>query len=209
MLKLTKYFDGYVKIMLEGYSAERFLNLCNANRIVIWGVENKGGTYQLYVRVKDFKKMRTFVRKTGTKVSILEKHGFPFFIHKFRKRKMFFAGMILCTALTWILSLYVWNIHFEGNVTQSAQELMLYLEELGVSHGIQKSKVICEEIETSLRTKYPNMLWVSAELRGTRIIVQIKENTDKDIVSNMEIKKNEPASIISEYSGVVKSMIVR
>lgn len=195
--------------MVEGYSPERFLNLCNVNSIVIWGVENRGGSYQLYVAVKDFKKLRPFARKTGTKISILEKQGVPFFLYKFRKRKMFFIGIIMCTVLTWILSLFVWNIHFEGNETQSTGELLSYLEELGVIHGIQKSKIICEEIETNLRTKYPNMLWVSAELRGTRIIVQIKENTDKDIVSNMEIKKNDPASIVSEYSGIVKTMIVR
>ena len=72
-----------MKIMVEGYSPERFLNLCNANSIVIWGVENRGESYQLYVAAKDFKKLRPFVRKTGTKISILEKQGVPFFLYKF------------------------------------------------------------------------------------------------------------------------------
>ena len=209
LTKLLKYLRGYVKIKIEGYSPERLLNLCNANHILVWGIEKKEQSFELYVGVRDYKKLRPFARKTNTKIILLEKHGLPFFLHRFRKRKMFFVGMILCVSWIYVLSLYVWNIHFEGNVSQSNEELLDYLEGLGVEHGTLKSKVICEEIETGLRTKYPNMLWVSAEMRGTRIIIQIKENEDEDIVSRIEVKETESESIVSEYAGVVESMIVR
>lgn len=209
LTKLLKNLRGYVKIKIEGYSPERFLNLCNANHILVWGIEKKEQSFELYVGVRDYKKLRPFARKTNTKIILLEKHGLPFFLYRFRKRKMFFVGMILCISWIYALSLYVWNIHFEGNVTQSNEELLDYLESLGVEHGTLKSKVICEEIETGFRTKYPNMLWVSAEMRGTRIIIQIKENEDEDIVSRIEVKETEPESIVSEYAGVVESMIVR
>lgn len=209
LIKLLKYLRGYVKVRLEGYSPERLLNLCNANNILLWGVENQGHAYEMYVSIKDYKKLRPFVRKTRTKIILLEKHGLPFFLHRFRKRKMFFAGLILCAATIYALSIFVWNIHFEGNVTQTNEELLQYLETLNVEHGTLKSHIFCEEIETKLRTQYPNMLWVSAEMRGTRIIIQIKENTDEDIISKIEIKDTEPVSIVTETAGVVESMIVR
>lgn len=209
LIRLLKYLRGYVKIKIEGYSPERLLNLCNANQMLVWGIEKKGQTFELYVGIREFKRLRPFARKTSTKITILEKHGLPFFLHRFRKRKMFFVGMILCLSCIHVISLFVWNIHFEGNLTQSNEELLDYLESLGVEHGTLKSKVICEEIETCFRTKYPNMLWVSAEMRGTRIIIQIKENEDEDIVSKIAIKETEPESIISEHEGVIESMIVR
>ena len=209
LLKLMKYLKGYVKVKVEGYSPERFFNLCNANGILIWGIENKEYSYELYVSVKDYKKLRPFVRKTGTKIILLERHGLPFFLHKFRKRKMFFGGMILCASIIYLLSLFVWNIHFEGNVTQKTEELLICLEENGVGHGTLKSSIVCEEIERMLRDRYPNMLWVSAELRGTRIIIQIKENADKDIVSKIEAKDHEPSSIVADRDGIVESIIVR
>ena len=209
LVRLFKYLRGYVKIRVEGYSPERFFNLCNVHGILLWGVDHKEFSYEMYVSVKDYKRMRPLVRKTRTKIILLEKHGLPFFLHKFRKRKMFFAGMLLCAAFIYVLSLFVWNIHFEGNATQSTEELVEYLGELGVTHGTLKSKIICEEIETKLRTRYPNILWVSAEMRGTRIIVQIKENTDKDIVSAIEEKDKEPASIVADCSGTIESVIVR
>ena len=186
-----------MKIRVEGYSPERLLNLCNAHKILLWGVENQELIYEMYVSVKDYKRMRPLVRKTRTKIILLEKHGLPFFLHKFRKRKMFFIGVLLCVTTIYLLSLFIWNNHFEGNVSQSNGELLAYLDEIGVSHGIRKSEIVCENIETKLRSRYPNILWVSAEMRGTRIIIQIKENTDEDIISNIEVKNEEPVSIVT------------
>ncbi len=209
LIRLFKYFHGYVKIKIEGYSPERFLNLCNVHQLLLWKMESKEASCEMYVSIEDYKKMRPLAQKTGTKIILLEKHGLPFFLHKFRKRKSFFAGMAICAVLIYGLSLFIWNIHIEGNLTQNTEELLEYLETLGVEHGIRKKEISCEVIETSLRSRYPNMLWVSAEMRGTRILIQIKENADPDIVSKIEEKDFAPVSLISETDGVIQSMIVR
>ena len=33
-----RYLRGYVKIQIQGYSPERFLNLCSYHHILIWGL---------------------------------------------------------------------------------------------------------------------------------------------------------------------------
>ena len=209
LIKLLKYLQGYVRIRVEGYSPERLLNLCNGNHILLWGIETDRIVYEMYVSIRDYHKLRPFVRKTGTKIILLEKHGLPFFLYKFRKRKIFFCGMLLSAALIYGLSLFIWNIHIEGNVKQNTSELITFLETIGVSHGKMKKEIMCEEIETELRAQYPNILWVSAEMRGTRIIVQIRENTDNDIITKIEEKEQTAKSIVSEVTGTIHSMIVR
>lgn len=209
LVRLLKYVRGYVKIRVEGYSPERFLNLCNVHNILLWGVETKEQAYEMYLSVRDFKKLRPLVKKTGTKVSLQGKYGLPFFFHRFRKRKMFFGGMIFCVLLVYWLSLFVWNIHLEGNVTQTTAEILDYLKTIDVSHGTKKSEIVCETIEKKLRANYPNMLWVSAELRGTRMMIQIKENEDGDIISKIEEKNVAPVSIAAETDGVVQSIVSR
>lgn len=209
LIRLLKYLQGYVKLRVEGYAPERFLNLCNVHGILLWGVEAKGASYELYVSVRDYRKMRPFVKKTGTRLILLQKQGLPFFLHRFRKRKLFFAGLLLCVLGIYLLSLFVWNIHLEGNVTQSNEEVLEYLQTIGITHGMKKKKVVCERIETGLRREYPNMLWVSAEMRGTRILIRIRENTDRDIVADPQIKEQTAESIVTEYAGTIASMIVR
>ena len=209
LIRLVKYLQGYVKLRVEGYAPERFLNLCNVHGILLWGVEAKGASYELYVSVRDYRKMRPFVKKTGTRLILLQKQGLPFFLHRFRKRKLFFAGLLMCVLGIYLLSLFVWNIHLEGNTTQSNEEVLEYLQTIGITHGMQKKKVVCERIETGLRREYPNMLWVSAEMRGTRILIRIRENTDRDIVADPQIKEETAESIVTEYAGTIASMIVR
>ena len=207
--KLRKYFRGYVRIRVTGKSPERFMNLCNAHHILLWDVEVQDLIYNMKISIADYRTLRPFVRKTGTKIRILEKQGMPFFIYKFRKRSIFFGGIVTCIIIVYSLSLFLWNIHIEGNVTQNTEQLIEYLEDIGVQHGVSKRKIVCEEIEKSLRTEFPNMLWVSVEIRGTRMIIQIKENEDQDIISKVEIKDDTPVSIAAENAGIVESMIVR
>ena len=68
LVKLLKCLQGYVKIKVEGYSPERFLNLCNVHKILIWGIDSQNSIWEMYVSAKDFKKLRPLARKTRTKI---------------------------------------------------------------------------------------------------------------------------------------------
>lgn len=94
-----RYLRGYVKIQIQGYSPERFLNLCSYHHILIWGLAYEDHCYELCMSVRDFKRIRPFAKKTHTKVRVKEKYGFPFSLYNNRKRKLFFAGFIICIFL--------------------------------------------------------------------------------------------------------------
>ena len=58
-----RYLRGYVKIQIQGYSPERFLNLCSYHHILIWGLAYEDHCYELCMSVRDFKKDQTFCEK--------------------------------------------------------------------------------------------------------------------------------------------------
>ena len=76
-----RYLRGYVKIQIQGYSPERFLNLCSYHHILIWGLAYEDHCYELCMSVRDFKRIRPFAKKTHTKVRVKEKYGFPFSLY--------------------------------------------------------------------------------------------------------------------------------
>ena len=41
-----RYLRGYVKIQIQGYSPERFLNLCSYHHILIWGLAYEDHCYE-------------------------------------------------------------------------------------------------------------------------------------------------------------------
>src|SRR5699024_2138828 len=101
-------------------------------------------------------------------------YGLPFFFYRNKKRKAFFIGIFLSFFILCLLSRYIWNIHVEGNLYNSTQSILNYLEEIGVHHGSLKKDLDCGEIAEQMREEFQNMTWVSAKISGSRLILEIK-----------------------------------
>ncbi len=204
--QIANHLRGYLKIRITGYSPERFLNLCKNRNILIWDLEAKSNAYEMYITVDGFRKLKPLLRKTRTKIEIIEKYGTPFFFHKYRKRKLFFAGIFLSMCLIYGLSLFIWNIEIIGNSTITDEVLIEFLEKENVYHGMRRSSVECESIGTKIRKKFDDIIWVSVSLEGSNIIVHVKENTDTFQVSQTE---ETPEDIVSTAEGTILEIITR
>ncbi len=197
---------GYVKIRISGYSPERFLNLCKHKEIEMWGLEAKASGYEMYMTVDGFRKLKPILKKTKTRITVLERYGVPFFFHQYRKRKVFFVGIFLCLMIIFTCSRFIWKIDVRGNQTITDETLIEYLETTGVFHGMKRSNVDCEKINTGIRKNFNEIIWVSASLEGCNIIVQVKENTDTFRVSQTE---EAPADLIATAEGTIVEIITR
>ncbi|MDO4261600.1 MAG: sporulation protein YqfD [Eubacteriales bacterium] len=206
LTRILKFLKGYVVIRLSGYSPERFFNLCSRHRIVLWGLVNRGTEYEMCMSIGSFKKLRPLLHKTRTKAVILERHGLPFILRRYRRRKLFAVGAVCSMALLYVLSLFIWNIHVEGNLSLSDQVILEYLESEQVVHGMGKWQVHGEDIEAKLREHFPEITWTSAEVRGTRLIIHVKENED---ASFGEAEETGAADLLAAADGLVSSIIVR
>ena len=68
--RLLHNWHGYVKLRLHGYSPERFLNLCNARKLEIWGILCKDGDYEFFMTVPGYRKVKPLVRKSRVRLRI-------------------------------------------------------------------------------------------------------------------------------------------
>ncbi len=207
LLHIIRFLHGYVLIRVSGFSPERFLNLCSSRGILVWDIASCGAGYEMKMSIRGFRQIRPLVRKTKTKIMVREKHGLPFFIFRNRKRKVFFAGMAFCAAALWFLSLFIWDIRVDGGVSYTQDLIVGYLREQGIVHGMRKSQVDCGEIQALIRNDYPRVTWASASIQGTRLLIEIKEDT---VAGEMpEAGEEEPADLVAPASGVISEMIVR
>ncbi|MEH2947864.1 sporulation protein YqfD [Sporofaciens sp. JLR.KK001] len=212
LLKIIRYVKGYIRIRITGYSTERFLNACSHRGIILWGLEPKGRAYEMNISIPGFRKLKPIIRKTGTKVSIVERFGLPFFLHKYRKRKMFFAGALLFAALIFLMSRYIWNIDIRGNLTYTDETLLKFLKTCEVENGMRVSEVDCARIVKDIRKEYDDIIWVSASIQGTRLIIQVKENEDT-IPAMDEASENpdqeKPTDIVADRDCVITRIVPR
>lgn len=203
---LFRYLGGYLLVELSGYSPERLLNFCSYHKIDLWDLVCVEGKYRFYVRAGDFKQMVGFVRKSKSRLIVLEKHGLPFFLRRHRRRKLFVVGIGLCLFLLYLLSLRIWDIDFDGNSYFTDELLLETLSEQGYIAGMEKRVIVCDDLEMMLRETYPEITWVSAQIRGTRLLIQIRENTG---ILTVEPVDETPCDLVAACDGVIQEIITR
>jgi len=208
-----RWLQGYIRLCVAGYSPERFLNMCCFHNLFIWGLEPTEKGYEMYMSISDFRKLKPIIRKTHTKVTLEGRYGFPFFLARYRKRKLFFAGLFLCAVLLRAYSLFIWDIHFEGNERYPDTTLAEFLESEGVAPAMLRSRVDCPGIVKAIRKEYNDIVWVSASIDGSRLKIQVKENEDtfpeKDASVVPDGGEEKPVDLIASADGVVTKIVTR
>lgn len=207
MVTFLKYLKGYVLIKVWGFSPERFINLCGNREILLWNIRKEGDVYYMYISLRNFYKLRTIVKKTGTRVAILQRYGLPFLIPVIWKRKIFVLCLIL-TVIFWMgSSMFIWDIDISGNYQITDDSFNTFLEGYQVKIGMRRDKLDIEAMEKEIRRTFPQITWTSARLSGTRLMIEIKEN-DAPIITTL-VEQEDAADLVSEYEGTIVSMIVR
>ena len=207
MGKWEFYRKGYVRLRFWGESPERFLNLCAYHRIPVWNLISIDKAYEMNTTVEGFRRLKGICRKSRVQIKIIGKYGLPFFFYRNKKRKAFFLGFFLGLGLLFLLSRHIWNIHVEGNVYNSTQTILNYLEELNVRHGVLKKDLDCSYIAAQMREKFPDITWVSAKISGSRLILEIKENGALE--KSKEAENTVPVDLTAQTSGTIVSMVTR
>ena len=86
-MEFPDFLAGYVRIQVSGDACERFFNLCAYHRLKLWRLLPEAEAYTACISVRDFRKLKTLVKKSHVRLRITERHGLPFFIRKYRDRK--------------------------------------------------------------------------------------------------------------------------
>ncbi|MCM1535996.1 MAG: sporulation protein YqfD [Clostridium sp.] len=207
MIAIFRYLRGYLRIKVWGFSAERFMNLCGNRDILLWEIKRDGDVYYMNIGLRSFYKLRPIVKKTGTRVVILQRYGLPFFIPNLWKRKIFVLGLVLAVGFWFWTSFYIWDIEIEGNYQITEDVFSDFLEAEGVHVGMRISHLDIGTLEKEIRRTFTQVTWTSAKLSGTRLQIQLKEN-DAPIVPSIE-KKEGGSDLVADCGGVIVSIIVR
>ena len=205
-LWLLRFLNGTLLVRMEGYSPERFLNLCSSNQIELWDLQYVDQGYQFYITVSGYRSLKPLIKKTKVRLFLLKKFGLPFFLYRNRKRKLLFAGIAAFFIVLKMMSLFIWDIHFEGNQMYTEDVLLKFLAGQEIEYGMRSGAIDCDRLEDEFRSAFPEITWVSARVSGTRLWIQIKEN---EVVFEIPEQNTEPRDLVAEKAGTVTGMIVR
>ena len=196
---ILSYIIGYVRVKVEGYYIERFINICTNKKIVIWKLKrNKDIDLELNVRIKDFKEIVKIAKKTRCRISIVKKKGVPFIVNRYRKRKIFGVAILLVITLIVVSSNFIWNVEIQSEDDQFFN-IEQDLNDSGLKIGVLKNKINTKEIINNVRLKRSDIAWMGIEIKGTNAIVKLVKAKEKPDI----LKEDEYCNIVSEKPGII------
>jgi similar to stage IV sporulation protein len=194
------YILGYLRISIEGYYIERFINICKKQNITIWNLKRNKNTMLFFnVRIKEFKEVCKIVKQLNCKLKIRNKKGLPFLMYKYKKRKAFAILLIIVVFIIGLSSMYVWNVDIIEENNQELPNIRQDIEEAGIKLGTLKSKINSKEIINKIRLKRNDVAWMGIEKKGTNIIVKLVKADQKPEI----VDTNEYCNIVSDKTGVI------
>lgn len=200
---ILNYILGYVNILVEGYFVEKFINICNKQKIFLWNLKRSKTTI-IYanVSIKDFKKLKPIAQKTKCKIKIKSKKGLPFIFNKYKKRKIFVIGLAMVLITIFTLSKFIWNIEVIGNEKINADEIIQIANENNLKIGKFKNKVDTKKIINKLRLERDDIAWIGIEIKGTNAIIKIVESIPKPNI----IDDKEFCNIVATKDAIIKKI---
>ena len=197
---------GYVRIEVEGYYVERFINICTNKKFLIWNLKRKNGVNLLLnIGITDFKKISKICKKTNCKVRILKKRGIPFLLNKYKKRKIFVISLVIIFILIFISSRYIWNIEIKVQDNMEIEDIQQDLENIGLKRGILKKNIDTTQIINEIRLKRDDISWVGIDIEGTCVKVNIvKAKESPEIIDNSDY-----CDIIASKPGEITKIVAQ
>lgn len=202
-LTVWNYLRGYVIIEVKGFSVERFLNLAAHKGIYLWDIEKTDSGISVKVSIKGFKMLKSAAKKTKCHIRIDKKAGFPFVMHKYRKRKILAMGILFFIITLYFLSSFIWSVEISGNKRIKMEDLKSYCLEKRLKPGTYKNNLDLRQIEKDFLNKFSDISWIAISTKGTKAKIELTET----IVKPKIVDRNTPCDIVASKNGLIVSIV--
>lgn len=179
MIRIIRWFLGYVKFQFTNGFIDGFVNDCFENGVNVHSLKRNENILYGECSVKVYPRLHKIALKNGGKTRIIKKRGIIFPFLKLRNRWGIFAGALAFVCLVSFLSGFIWNIEITGNEKISTKEISSFLEENGFCRGAYWKNIEKDRLENLIMASFDDCAWVHINEIGTTARVEINETVEK------------------------------
>ncbi len=195
-------------IRLDGLGLERMLNRMLQAGMPVWNVRREGrACMTAEIRAKDFLRLRALKKGARCRIHIVERHGMPFILARFRFRKILLAGALVCFLAILAAQTRVWIIRVDGCSRVPEAVVLRALTAADVEAGMPRAQVTASALGQAIRSYDDRIAWAGARIEGVTLHIQvveaepIPERPDKSIPADVVAKKDAIIERVTALSG--------
>lgn len=199
MVEFVRYFRGSVRFCAVGKNPEKLLNGAAASQITLWQIERRGGVLFAWTTPDGYRRLRAIVRKTGLRLRVKKRSGFPFLARRLRYRWGALLGIALFFAVLQFLSMFIWNINVTGGDEAMRQQTAQAAAAFGITSGTWKESISLKQIKEDLLREVSGLSWVSMNLSGCELNIELRERS----MPPEMIPTDQPCNLKARIGGVI------
>lgn len=205
MIEVFRYFKGFVRICVTGDMSAQFLGCCLKEGITVWDIVKSDGSIFLNIYICDYKKIRIVRQGFSDRIKIkrVKQSGFYSVVKYHRRRPGILIGVLLFVVINFFLSQFIWDIDVEGAENVNKNQILKVCSELDITTGVKRSSIDTYNAKQIIATKVEGIAWVSLNVEGTRLTVNISEARE-----NKPVQNDMPCNLVAKCDGVIKKIEV-
>ena len=185
VLNIIRWIKGYVTFNGKGKYPERFINSAANESLQMWNVKGAESSVTGIMTAESYKRILNVSRSSGVSTRIVSRHGLPFVINRNKNRGGLLIGAICFLLIIKLLSLFVWNVEIRGNSALSESFIKQVLSETGIRIGSFRPSIDIDRAERNAMINLSNVSWLSLNIIGTTVYVDITESAVMpDVIDN-------------------------
>lgn len=174
-IRFLRWLLGWVRLETEGGFPEKLLNGAAKGGFALWNSCRQGVRMTTCCYARQYKRLRPLAKKACVRMRVLERHGLPFFFHRYRARAGLAAGVLVYALLLQFLSGRIWIVSIEGNEQVKEASIREVLEPLGVREGGDFKKLDVPSLQLTALQSLPDLTWLAVNLEGSTVHVKVRE----------------------------------
>lgn len=193
----------YCEIEFDANYIYRLLN--NSGEIRLRNIRTQDKKTTIMVEFSDKEEILEMMERLNIEVLACRDRGIYTFITQFPVIKAAAFVSMIFVLLMMINSLFIWKISVDGNYSYTSNQIIRFVNRLNIKEGIVKNKIDCDAIEKAIRNQYDDISWVCAEVKGTNLMIHIKEN----YITEISVKEDKPYDLTAGKEAEIVSVLVR
>ena len=202
--RIMRWFPGWVRVEAEGGYPERLLNAMTLSQIAIWHIHRRDASIRFSCLAGDYRAIRPMARKACVRMRLRQKHGLPFWRHRYRHRRGLLVGLVLYVAVLALLSPRIWVIEVSGNTVTPTETILAVARERGVYIGARMDQVDVKGLQIGGTKDLPSLSFITVNPSHNVARIEVTEREQ----SPPPLDLSQPSDMVALRDGRILSMEV-
>lgn len=197
-----KWVPGWVEAQGEGGFPARLLDSAAADGIRVWGVRRQEETTRLCCYARDYRRLRRPAGRACIRLRVHGRHGLPFLLFRYRRRKGLLVAAVLYAAILAVLAPRIWAIQVVGNVKTPTETVLAVAGTAGVHIGARTDRLDIRGLQIFGPDQTDTVAFITVNPAGSVARVEVTERKPTPSVLDL----SEPSDLVAVRDGVIVSV---